>query len=98
MGARGPDGGETRTWPWWAAASAAQVAVGAAWFRRGRGGAAFAMPFKAFSIASLFVGAGATAVAAGVSAAGIGSVEKMKGVGASIRRWMGAPPRRVGGD
>ncbi|XP_062185649.1 uncharacterized protein LOC133889186 [Phragmites australis] len=91
-------GGEAERWPWWAAASAAQAASGAAWFRRGRGGTAVAMPFRAFAIASLFVGAGATAVAAGVVAAGVGSVEEMKGVGASIRRWMGAPPRRVGGD
>ena len=61
-------------WPWWAAASAAQAAAGVAWFRRGKGGTAVAMPFKAFAIASLFVGAGATAAAAGVLAAGVGSV------------------------
>ncbi|XP_062226343.1 uncharacterized protein LOC133924703 [Phragmites australis] len=91
-------GGEEGMWPWWAAASASQAGAGVAWFRRGMGGAAVAMPFKAFAIASLFVGAGATAVAAGVLAAGVGSVEEMKGVGASIRRWMGAPPRRVEGD
>ncbi|KAF8688020.1 hypothetical protein HU200_042510 [Digitaria exilis] len=101
MDERGGGGGssaEAERWPWWAAASAAQAATGAAWFRRGKGGSALAMPFKAFGIASLFVGAGATAVAAGVLASGVGSVEDMKGVGASIRRWMGAPPRRVGGD
>jgi hypothetical protein len=97
----GGGGEEAERWPWWAGASAAQVAAGVAWFRRGRGGAAFAMPFKAFAIATLFVGAGATAVTAGVLAAGVGSVDEMKGVGASIRRWMGAPPRRRvegGGD
>ncbi|XP_066349863.1 uncharacterized protein [Miscanthus floridulus] len=94
----GGGGGQAKRWPWWAAASAAQAAAGVAWFRRGRGGATVAMPFKAFAIASLFVGAGATAAAAGVLAAGVGSVEEMKGVGASIRRWMGAPPRRAGGS
>uniref|UniRef100_A0A0E0KTJ6 Uncharacterized protein n=2 Tax=Oryza punctata TaxID=4537 RepID=A0A0E0KTJ6_ORYPU len=97
----GRGGEEAERWPWWAGASAAQVAAGVAWFRQGRGGEAFAMPFKAFAIATLFVGAGATAVTAGVLAAGVGSVDEMKGVGASIRRWMGAAPRhRVegGGD
>ncbi|GJN26817.1 hypothetical protein PR202_gb14777 [Eleusine coracana subsp. coracana] len=98
MGELAPGGGESRSWPWWAAASAAQVATGVTWFRRGRGGTALAMPFKAFAIASLFVGAGATAVTAGVSAAGVGSVEGMKGAGENFRRWMGAPPRRVRGD
>ncbi|KAL5215782.1 hypothetical protein ABZP36_007183 [Zizania latifolia] len=92
-------GGEAERWPWWAGASAAQVTAGVAWFRRGMGCSAFAMPVKAFAIATLFVGAGATAVTAGVVAAGVGSVDEMKGVGASIRRWMRAPPRRVeGGD
>ncbi|KAL5215185.1 hypothetical protein ABZP36_004337 [Zizania latifolia] len=92
-------GGESERWPWWAGASGAQVAAGVAWFRRGRGGAAFVMPFKAFAIATLFVGSGATAITAGVLAADVGSVDDMKGMSASIRRWMGAPPRRVeGGD
>jgi hypothetical protein len=76
MDEQGPSGGESRSWPWWTAASEAQVATGVAWFRRGRGGLAVAMPLKAFAIASLFVGSGATAVAAGVSAAGIGSVRR----------------------
>lgn len=73
----GGGGGEAERWPWWAAASAAQAAAGVAWFRRGRGGTAVAMPFKAFAIASLFVGAGATAVSAGVLAAGVGSVRRL---------------------
>lgn len=70
-------GGDAKRWPWWAAASAAQAAAGLAWFRRGRSGTAVAMPFKAFGIASLFVGSGATAVAAGVLAAGVGSVRRL---------------------
>ena len=70
MDERGGGGGvAAERWPWWAAASAAQAGAGVAWFRRGKGGTAVAMPFKAFAIASLFVGA-----AAGVLAAGVGSV------------------------
>ena len=74
----GGDGVAAERWPWWAAASAAQAAAGVAWFRRGKGGTAVAMPFKAFAIASLFVGAGATAAAAGVLAAGVGSVRRRR--------------------
>ena len=74
MDERGGGGVAAERWPWWAAASAAQAGAGVAWFRRGKGGTAVAMPFKAFAIASLFVGAGATAAAAGVLAAGVGSV------------------------
>jgi hypothetical protein len=61
-------------WPWWAGASAAQLTAGLVWFRRGKGGGDMTMPFRAFAIATLIVGAGATAVTAGVSAAGVGSV------------------------
>ena len=79
MDERGGGGGvAAERWPWWAAASAAQAAAGVAWFRRGKGGTAVAMPFKAFAIASLFVGAGATAAAAGVLAAGVGSVRRRR--------------------
>jgi hypothetical protein len=61
-------------WPWWAGASAAQLTTGLVWFRLGKGGGDMTMPFRAFAIATLIVGAGATAVTAGVSAAGVGSV------------------------
>jgi hypothetical protein len=87
MDDRGGDGGgEAERWLWWAAASAAQAAAGVAWFRHGRGGTAVAMPFKAFAIASLFVGAGATAAAAGVLAAGVGSVRRLIEASAPVRR------------
>jgi hypothetical protein len=79
-------GGEAKRWPWWAAASAAQATAGLAWFRRGRSGAAVAMPFKAFGIASLIVGSGATAVAAGVLAAGVGSVRRLVEASVPVRR------------
>jgi hypothetical protein len=79
-------GGDAKRWPWWAAASAAQAAAGLAWFRRGRSGTAVAMPFKAFGIASLIVGSGATAVAAGVLAAGVGSVRRLVEASVPVRR------------
>lgn len=63
-----------KAWPWWLGASAAQITGALVWFRRGKGGSDMTMPFRAFAVASLFVGAGATAVTAGVSAAGVGSV------------------------
>lgn len=88
---------KARTWPWWAGASAAQLTAGLVWFRRGKRGGDMTMPFRAFAIATLVVGAGATAVTAGVSAAGVGSVAEMKDLGARIRRWSRVPPRRVQG-
>ncbi|XP_047062431.1 uncharacterized protein LOC124669942 [Lolium rigidum] len=88
---------KAKMWPWWAGASAAQLTAGLVWFRRGKGGGDMTMPFRAFAIATLIVGAGATAVTAGVSAAGVGSVAEMKDLGARIRRWSRAPPRRVQG-
>lgn len=74
QGGGGGGSAAAERWPWWAAASAAQAGAGVAWFRRGKGGTAVAMPFRAFAIASLFVGAGATGIFAGVLAAGVGSV------------------------
>ncbi|MQM10665.1 hypothetical protein Taro_043566 [Colocasia esculenta] len=83
----------------WAAATSAQLAAGVASYRRGYPGGRVnpsLMPFKAFLVASLFVGAGATAVMGAVRAAGIRKVEDMKGVGASVRRRLGAAPRAEG--
>lgn len=59
---------------WWAAASGAQLAVGMASYRRGCGESGYSMPFKAFAIATLFIGAGATAVAGALHATGINTV------------------------
>ncbi|KAG9452206.1 hypothetical protein H6P81_005110 [Aristolochia fimbriata] len=85
---RSEEGG---TW-WWAAASA-QLALGLAAYRRGSGGSL--MPVKAFGVASLFVGAGATALAGVVRVNGIHTVDDLKGMGASIRRGLGIPPRET---
>ncbi|KAH7659369.1 hypothetical protein IHE45_16G027000 [Dioscorea alata] len=79
--------GRGEGWWWWAAASSAQLVAGIAAYRRGSGEGAV-MPFKAFSIATLFVSAGATAVAGTLQASGIHTVDDMKEVGLRIRRWM----------
>ncbi|WOL10207.1 hypothetical protein Cni_G18961 [Canna indica] len=84
----GAGGGDDRQWLWWAAASSAQLAAGITLYRRGYDGSGVSMPFKAFAIATLIVGAGATAVGGSLRATGIDSVEDMKEIGAGIRRWM----------
>ncbi|XP_073122297.1 uncharacterized protein [Henckelia pumila] len=58
---------------WWAAASAAQLGWGISSFRKGHAGDSRLMPFKAFSVASLFVGASACAAIASLRASGIHS-------------------------
>ncbi|XP_075513489.1 uncharacterized protein LOC142548821 [Primulina tabacum] len=78
---------------WWAAASAAQLGWGISAFRKGHAGDSRLMPFKAFSVASLFVGASACAATASLRASGIHSVEDMKVVGANIRTGLGVRPR-----
>ncbi|PKA60168.1 hypothetical protein AXF42_Ash009852 [Apostasia shenzhenica] len=81
---------------WWWTASSAQLAAGVAFYRRGCGRSGAAMPFKAFGIATLFVGAGAAASAGALNAAGIHTVDDMKEVGKNIRGWIRAPPRETG--
>ncbi|KAK1262524.1 hypothetical protein QJS04_geneDACA018426 [Acorus gramineus] len=87
----GGGGGE---W-WWAAASAAQMAAGVVSYRRGCGPSGAAMPFKAFAVASLFVGAAATAAAGTLRGSGIHKVDDLKRVGEDIRRGIRAPPRKT---
>ncbi|GFQ00067.1 hypothetical protein PHJA_002150700 [Phtheirospermum japonicum] len=45
---------------WWAAASTAKLGLGVSAIRRGHAGEFTFMPFKAFSVASLFVGVAAS--------------------------------------
>ncbi|KAE9463056.1 hypothetical protein RHGRI_001352 [Rhododendron griersonianum] len=78
---------------WWAAASTAQIALGIKSIRRGHAGDSHLMPFKAFVVASLFVGATASAAVALLRSSGVYSVEDMKEVGANIRTGLGVPPR-----
>ncbi|PIN02541.1 hypothetical protein CDL12_24941 [Handroanthus impetiginosus] len=78
---------------WWAAASSAQLGWGITAFRKGYAGDSRLMPFKAFAVASLFVGAAACAAMASFRASGISSVEDMKALGANIRTGLGLRPR-----
>ncbi|VFQ75795.1 unnamed protein product [Cuscuta campestris] len=87
-------GGVADHW-WWAAASTGQLGWGISAFRRGYAGGSYFMPFKAFFVASLFLGATASAAVASLRASGIHSVEDMKAMGARIRSGIGVPPRRA---
>ncbi|XP_020687016.2 uncharacterized protein LOC110102865 [Dendrobium catenatum] len=80
---------------WWWAASSGQLAVGVVLYRRGCGRSGAAMPFKAFAISTLFVGAGAAAFAGALHASGIHTVDDMKQTGKCIRRWIKVPPRET---
>ncbi|KAJ4826752.1 hypothetical protein Tsubulata_024584 [Turnera subulata] len=51
------------------------------------------MPFKAFAVASLFVGSAASASVGGLQASGIHKVEDLMEVGANIRTGLGIPLR-----
>ncbi|KAK9715767.1 hypothetical protein RND81_06G187700 [Saponaria officinalis] len=82
-----------RVW-WWGLASATQLGWGIATVRRGYAGDTNFMPLKAFGVASLFVGAAATAFVGTLRASGIHKVEDMKALGSSIRTTLGAPPRK----
>ncbi|XAR63244.1 hypothetical protein NMG60_11023119 [Bertholletia excelsa] len=88
----GASGGLGGHW-WWAVASTAQLALGMNSYRKGYSGDSRFMPFKAFAVASLFVGASASAAVASLRASGIHSVEDIKQVGTSIRTGLGIPPR-----
>ncbi|KAJ4847651.1 hypothetical protein Tsubulata_002764 [Turnera subulata] len=99
--ARGPGGlecGESK-WRRRIGVSAAEWSSsgGGGWgvssFRRGHAGDSRLMPFKAFAVASLFVGSAASASVAGLQASGIHKVEDLMEVGANIRTGLGIPPR-----
>ncbi|KAL3833080.1 hypothetical protein ACJIZ3_007816 [Penstemon smallii] len=78
---------------WWGAASTAQLGWGIYVYRKFYAGESRLMPFKAFSVASLIVGASATAAVASLRASGVHSVQDMKTVGANIRTGLGIRPR-----
>lgn len=59
---------------WWGIASSAQMAAGIGSYRSGYNGDGRFMPLKAFTVASLFVGAGATAFAGFLNLTGIHKV------------------------
>ncbi|KAL2892527.1 hypothetical protein RDABS01_008436 [Bienertia sinuspersici] len=56
---------------WWAIASTAQLGWGIRVYKKGYNGDSRFMPLKAFAVASLFVGATATAVMGALKASGI---------------------------
>ncbi|KAK1408893.1 hypothetical protein QVD17_41025 [Tagetes erecta] len=78
---------------WWAAASGVQIAWGIYSFRKGYSGDSRLMPLKAFGVASLFVGATATATVGTLRASGIHSVKDAIEAGASIRSGLGVKGR-----
>ncbi|XP_030961708.1 uncharacterized protein LOC115983455 [Quercus lobata] len=94
-GGAGGGGTGTRTYShiWWALASAAQLGWAISSFKRGHAGDSHFMPFKAFSVASLFVGATATAAVSVLHVSGIHKVEDLLEVGANIRTGLGVRPR-----
>ncbi|GFP79894.1 hypothetical protein PHJA_000132800, partial [Phtheirospermum japonicum] len=59
---------------WWAATSTAKLGLGISAIRRGHTGESTFMPFKAFSVASLFVGVAASAAMASLHSSGLQSV------------------------
>ncbi|GJX28096.1 hypothetical protein Tco_0236175 [Tanacetum coccineum] len=78
---------------WWAAASGAQLVWGIYSIRKGYSGDSRLMPLKAFGVASIFVGAIATATIGTFSASGIHSVRDAIEVGESIRSSLGVKGR-----
>lgn len=66
--------GGSRSHLWWAGASAGQLGWAVVSSRRGCAGNSTTMPFKAFAVASLYVGSIATAGVAGLQASGIRKV------------------------
>ncbi|XP_075643144.1 uncharacterized protein LOC142614500 [Castanea sativa] len=94
-GGGGGGGTGTRTYRhiWWALASAAQLGWAISSFKRGHAGDSHFMPFTAFSVASLFVGATATAAVSVLHVSGIHKVEDLLEVGANIRTGLGVCPR-----
>lgn len=85
-------GGVEGCW-YWAGASSAQLLWAISSFRRGYAGDSRLMPFKAFGVASLFVGSAASATIGSLRASGIHSVDDMKTLGANIRTGLGKRPR-----
>lgn len=78
---------------YWAIASVSQLGWAVSSYRKGYTGDHRFMPLKAFAVASLFLGASASASVAFLKASGIHKVEDLMGVAASIRSGLGIRPR-----
>ncbi|XP_026424822.1 uncharacterized protein LOC113321147 [Papaver somniferum] len=87
--------GEIGGYWWWGLASAAQLAIGIRSYRRGYNGDGTLMPFKAFGVASIFLGSGAAAITGLLNLSGMHKVEDFKRLGANIRGGLGVPPRET---
>lgn len=71
------DGNVIPGWSWWALASCTQFVWGMSSYRKGYAGDSRLMPFKAFAVASLFVGSAASASFAALQASGIHKVSPL---------------------
>nr|POE50194.1 hypothetical protein CFP56_73175 [Quercus suber] len=76
-------------------ASAAQLGWAISSFKRGHVSDSHFMPFKAFSVASLFLGATSTAAVSVLHVSGIHKVEDLLEVGTNIRTGLGVRPRAL---
>lgn len=85
----GSAGGEAGTHWWWAVASAVQLGWAITSYRKGYAGDSHLMPFKAFAVASLFVGASTSAGISCLQGFGIHKVEDVMEVGANLRTRLG---------
>ncbi|XP_057998191.1 uncharacterized protein LOC110657764 isoform X1 [Hevea brasiliensis] len=89
----GEDGHGIPGWWWWALASCTQFVWGTSSYRKGYAGDSRLMPFKAFAVASLFVGSAASASVAALQASGFHKVEDLIEMGTNVRTGLGIPPR-----
>ncbi|EOX96415.1 StAR-related lipid transfer protein 9, putative [Theobroma cacao] len=77
---------------YWATASVAQFGWAVSSYRKGYAGDHRLMPMKTFAVASLFLGASASASVAFLNASGIHKVEDLMEVGAGKRTGLGIRP------
>ncbi|EEF50284.1 conserved hypothetical protein [Ricinus communis] len=84
---------ERRQWWWWALASTTQLLWGISSYRKGYAGDSRLMPFKAFAVASLFVGSAASGSFAALQASGVHKVEDLVVIGTNVRTGLGIPSR-----
>lgn len=75
----------------WACGAGGQAMAARILAKRGDGG--LSMPLRAFSVASLILGAGFCAMGGTLWASGIREVEDLRSMGRTIRRAFGKPPR-----
>ncbi|WCJ22978.1 hypothetical protein M5689_005033 [Euphorbia peplus] len=92
-GAGKNSGDNVPAWCYWAIASTAQLAWGVSSYRKGFPGDSHLMPFKAFGIATLFIGSGGSAAIAALRAADVHKMEDLLLAGRNLRTGLGIPSR-----